>query len=669
MYPRKQNAAFAFCLKQWKIISVSIALAGLFLCAGVALFSKAGFAVALFCLFPCLFAAAFSWLLGAAFSRAQNGVRRMGEDLRKARAQSLRLHAELVRREAQLKISFENTSIGLMWVSGNAAGERAHLANESFLRLIDLDAASASNPDLLLGKAVPEDSERLRKLQLSLDEGKTDGFTLECAFLHGSGYTIFADYTVHRFRAEDGSWQEIHTLADISDLKRTTNELLLAKAAADQLNEQLENAIARAQQSAVDANLASQAKSAFLATMSHEIRTPMNGVIGMTSLLLETPLDDAQRDYVDTIRSSGDSLLTIINDILDYSKIESGKLELENEPFDLREMIKSVTDLLQAKASEKRLNLYSTIDASIPRRVRGDVTRARQVLINLVGNALKFTSKGDVQISVLPVDDPKGPQAEVFDFSFGAAPCASSSPAQEPPPKIPGKIILRYSVRDTGIGIREDDMARLFQSFSQIDASTTRRFGGTGLGLAISKRLAELMGGDMWVESKFGQGSTFIFTLVHDEAPVESSSVHVTRVSSSAISSPLPSAVLVAEDNPVNQKVTLNMLKKLGITADLVANGLEAVEACTHRNYDVIMMDMQMPEMSGIDATIKIRETWKEGDHRPWIVALTANALKEFRKDCYEAGMDDYLSKPVKMEDLRSAFNRAHEGHARQIPS
>ena len=742
------------------------------------------------------------WTLGAAKAREEKKVMEMREELNDVAAMSHILHDELVQREAQLKITFENTPIGLMWVRCDISGVYNHLANDAFLRISDLPDTIVDEPGRIVDQLIPEDRERFAELKRSVEERQSNGFTLECTFSHRSGNRIQANYTVHRFRSPEGFWQEIHTLVDISDLKQATQQLLEAKLAAENLNEQLESAIGRAQQSAVDANLASQAKSAFLATMSHEIRTPMNGVIGMTSLLLETPLDPTQRDYVETIRSSGDALLTIINDILDYSKIESGKLELENEPFDVHQTTESVLELLSAKASEKGVDLHADIAADIPREVRGDYTRVRQVLMNLIGNALKFTMKGEVLVTVCKVSDFHAPKPVVTDSFFGSQELPEGDVARQAPEATlqntaahPEKIILRFAIKDTGIGIPEEGMGMLFQSFSQIDASTTRRFGGTGLGLAISKRLTELMGGEMWVESVVGKGSTFYFTLVTNPAaslsppewlpltsekllivddsetslrilsgwatqwglpftglgsteealallktdtpvgavlvnlrdPVNADSLFARAVKTlpsrkglplmrlvphnrrdgsdldlfvetlirpckqgilhhtlNTVFSPTLSAVriadkalqkistpfnfsgslLLAEDNAINQKVALNMLKRLNITADLAVNGLQAVEAVKTKHYDVILMDMQMPEMSGIEATQIIREQHPDQTEKPWIIALTANALKEFRKDCFEAGMNDYLSKPVKLDELRLALERVGQKKA-----
>jgi PAS domain S-box-containing protein len=674
------------------------------------------------------------------------------------------------RAQERFRLIFESVPVGISWLLPGREAE-TRIVNPAHVQITGVPAEQCHDREAYLRVTHPDDAVPQRELLAKLERGEINSFTLEKRYLHPDSRVVWAMLTIRRFLDSKGQLQQITTDIDVTEQKLQAAELNGAKEEAEELNRQLEQAITHAQQATLEATLASQAKSAFLATMSHEIRTPMNGVIGMTSLLLDTPLTPQQCDWVETIRFSGDSLLTIINDILDFSKIESGKFELEREPFDVRETVESVLDLLATRAAEKHIELLCEIADSVPGTVRGDATRLRQILVNLLGNALKFTPQGEIELTV----------------------------RAQPLPDT--RTELQFAVRDTGVGIPQEAVGRLFQSFSQLDASTTRRFGGTGLGLVISKRLTELMGGAMWVKSSPGKGSTFSFTLrgeilpgrtrafqggavgplagrrillvddnatsrrilatlvskwnlssrtatsgaealawlrdgerfdaalldwrmpdmdgvllareirrlhpldkfplillsaagLRDEADRALFAVTLAKpvkplqllealtglvgvgplkaVLATPTSSPTPPPpdlveshpeehILLAEDNVVNQKVAVQMLQRLGYRADIAANGLEALASAQRQHYDVILMDVQMPEMSGLEATKKLRQLWPDGPQRPWIIAITANAMAEDRDLCLAAGMDDYLSKPIKLDELKAVIGRRRQ--------
>ncbi|SJZ64340.1 ATP-binding protein [Sediminibacterium ginsengisoli] len=375
----------------------------------------------------------------------------------------------------------------------------------------------------------------------------------------------------------------------------------------------------------------SEAKSSFLANMSHEIRTPLNGIIGMTSLLTETTLSSEQRDYTETIRTSGETLLSLINDILDFSKIEANKIELESVPFSIQDVLDNCVQLLSVKVREKGLKVGYKIDDDVPALVKGDGVRLKQIMLNLLSNAVKFTEKGEIAVLIRKLNSEKDEHH------------------------------LQFIVKDTGIGIPEDKLHKLFSAFSQVDSSTTRKYGGTGLGLVICQRLVELMGGNITIQSRYGDGSDFIFDIrigaVTNSEPLQLADNTATVQEMLDMPVPATLAILVAEDNEINQKLIKRMFDKIGLVSDLVKNGREAVEAVRNKKYDIVFMDVMMPEMDGLEATEKII-SGNEGKHIPVIIAMTANALPGDRERTLEAGMKDYISKPFKLDDIREKVEK-----------
>lgn len=521
------------------------------------------------------------------FTDRDLAVLRLIANLLSASIAQARAHQLVMDSESKFRTLIAGASDGILISKDNLSLE----ANDSFLRMFGYSSSEIKNKLTFEYIAAPYRDNVREKVESAYGKPyettglKKDGTTFDIEIL---GKTLVIN----------GEDIRMTTIRDISEKKLVEQAL---------------------KESEKKSREATKAKSEFLANMSHEIRTPLNGILGMTGLLQDTQLDSQQQNYVQIIRNSSDSLLSIVNDILDFSKIEAKKLILENISFELRPAIEDIRQILGYSLSQKKLNFKTTIDPVVPQFVFGDPTRLRQILMNLVSNAIKFTSEGTIEIKVC--NSPSG---------------------------------IRFEVIDSGIGIPENAIGNMFTAFSQVDASTTRKFGGTGLGLSICRELVMAMKGEIGVSSKENVGSTFWFDIplaVDNNHKTKSDPEKEFTVSTKKL------RVLIAEDNAVNALIARKMLEKLGHVVTLAGNGREALEALRIAPYDLVFMDCQMPEMDGFEATSIIRHSTEKWKSIP-IIAMTAHAMSGDRERCLNAGMDDYVSKPMKLEDLSDALVR-----------
>ncbi|MDD3375026.1 MAG: ATP-binding protein [Candidatus Omnitrophica bacterium] len=518
----------------------------------------------------------------------------------------------MIEMNTKLKDLVNNLEIGIFRYSLDSRGKFV-FANAAFSRMLNKkteDVLGISFQDIC------ENPEELTRLNTKIcSQGRVENEWIGLKREDGS----LIQCSIKAVLVKDDNEKDLlidGIIEDITEHKKAREGLLQAKLAAEE---------------------ASSAKSMFLANMSHEVRTPMNAVIGMLDLTLETDLTDDQKDNIETAKEAADNLLSLLNDILDISRVEAGKIVLEKVKFDLWKVTDSVGKGLSVLANKKNIQLTVNVDPKVPRMIVGDSTRLRQIIINLLNNAIKFTAKGSVELKV------------------GVA------------SSLEGEVELLFSVTDTGIGIPKDKQQAIFEVFTQADASTTRKFGGTGLGLAISRKLVEMMSGKIWIESEEGVGSTFFFTArfdVSDQLQTQDEKEHKKVFVQGK--EPVTKAarilnILLAEDNPLNQKIAVKLLEKKGWLVEVVDNGQKAIDHIVDKNFDVILMDVQMPVLDGLEATKKIREQEKQtGKHIP-ILAMTARAMVEDEKKCIESGMDGYIPKPIDAVKMYSIIEQVLE--------
>jgi PAS domain S-box-containing protein len=538
---------------------------------------------------------------------------RLLRELQRQTVERTETERELEAQKAFLNSLIENTPIGIAAIDTDDKIKMCNPAFEALFRYRKQDIVGTRLDQLLATSDVEHELDSNRKR------------------VWESGTTV---HVVTQRPRSDGTWVDVEAFCvPLSDHGKVTGALLLYQDITER--KRAEEDLLRAKE---DAETANRAKSEFLANMSHEIRTPMNGIIGMTELALDTKLTAEQRDYLRMVKTSADSLLKLINDILDFSKIEAGKLDLEMRDFAFKQNLSETLNTLAFRARQKKLKLAWHVEPDVPERLKGDAGRLRQVLVNLLGNAIKFTESGEVAVDV---------EKERSDGDG---------------------VMLHFRVRDTGIGIPQDKQRMIFDAFTQADSSATRKYGGTGLGLAITARLVELMGGKIWVVSAPGEGSTFHFSsrfefavAGDDRLPPQHRAKQVDDSKAGAKNGMRDSPslkVLLAEDNAVNRKLATSLLEKRGFQVVVTENGRDALEALERHSIDLALMDVQMPVMDGLDAVRAIRKKeQKTGAHLP-IIALTAHAMKGDRERCLSAGADEYVTKPIHVAELLEAMER-----------